>query len=313
MAVAVQQVLQELSDLVPVVPPRVAEVLEAGEALRERTADVRRRIEELRPACGDIGDLLFTAMREAVERQEDDRRACEERARAQEDARRELEEAAGEAREQLQRAADAAAERTRHVYENASADGRMSGYEERQAETARRNAGIARRRTALLETVMERLRQQQDEMVAALDAAQQAVRSECERLAGRIEALEAETGSRLERLEERTQRAIELMGASLDRSDGVVEEAGELALEGLRMVLGGQGSGAVLGPGELLQSLVGRAGAGAELASALAGAQHEARAAFEPLFEGVSVLLQPVEGVLGAIRSAASMVGLGQD
>jgi DNA repair exonuclease SbcCD ATPase subunit len=313
MTVAVQQVLQELSDLVPVVPPRVAEVLAAGEALRERMADVRERIGELRPACGDIGDVLFTALREAVEQQDEDKHAFEERSRSQEEARAQLEEAAGEAREHLQQAADQATERMRHLYEAASADGHISGYEERQVGQERRNAETARRRSAGLEAAMEKLRRQQAEVIAALETAHDSVKSECERLAGRVEALEEETGRSLEQLEARTERAIELMGESLQRSDGIVDEAGEQALEGLRMVLGGQGRGAVLGPGELLQSLVDLAGVGTELASAQAVAQHESRGALEPLFEGVSLLLDPVDAALGAIRGAASLVGLGQD
>jgi DNA repair exonuclease SbcCD ATPase subunit len=313
MAVAVQQVLQELSDLVPVVPPRVAEVLEAGEALRERMAEVRERIGELRPACGDISDVMFMVMREAAEQQEEDRHAFEERARCQGEARAQLQETAGEARAHLQQAADQAAERIRRVSEAASADGRISGYEERQVGQERRNAEIARQRTAGLEAVMEKLRRQQAEMIAALAAAHDSVKSECERLGGRIEALEEETGRSLEQLEARTGQAIERMGHSLQRSEGVVDEAGEHALEGLGMVLGGQGSGAVLGPGELFQSLMDLAGAGADLASAQAAAQHQARGAFAPLFEGVSLLLDPVDAALGAIRSAASLVGLGQD
>jgi chromosome segregation ATPase len=313
MAVAVQQVLQELGDLVPVVPPRVAEVLEAGEALRERMADVRERIEELKPACGDISDVLFMVMRESAEQEEEDRRAFEERARAQEEARRELEEVAGEAREQIEKAADQAGARIRRVHEAASADAHISGYEERQVDMARRSAEIARRRTAGLEAAMAKLRRQQDEIIAALGAAHEAVRSECDGLAGRIEALEEDTASRLEQLEARTQRAIERMGAGLDGSADVVDEASELAMDGLRMVLGGSGSGAVLGPGDLLQSVMAKALLGAELASAQAAAQHEARWIFEPLFGGVSLLLDPVELALGAIRGAASMVGLGQD
>jgi len=69
---ALQQVLQELSDLVPLVPPRVAEVLEAGQELQERMAAARRKMEELEPACTRVAEEVLANLRVSADGQQGD-------------------------------------------------------------------------------------------------------------------------------------------------------------------------------------------------------------------------------------------------
>jgi hypothetical protein len=314
MAVAVQQVLQELSDLVPVVPPRVSEVLEAGEALQARMAEVRDRIEEVPPRCERITEDLVAVLQEAHDREQEDGERVKELVEAYEGLRLQLEKAAEDGRERIDKAGTAARDALADLQETVEAQDHLSRYEARQLTATQRYGQLMDNRTSVLKTLYHLLRQRQQEMVSTLEAAQASVQAACGELAGRIQDLEEDAARQLERLESRTRRAIDSTGLGYEQGDGKVGAASELALDGLRRVLGGDGMVPdLMGLPALVQSVVDRAASASELAAAHATVQQEAREMFEPLFEGVSVLLQPVDVALGAVRAAASLVGLGQD
>jgi hypothetical protein len=66
MAIDLQRTLSELGDLLPVVPLRVSELLEAGQALHRRAEDVLERVEALPAAAEDLKDALDEVAREAL-------------------------------------------------------------------------------------------------------------------------------------------------------------------------------------------------------------------------------------------------------
>jgi chromosome segregation ATPase len=314
MAVAMQQVLQELSDLVPVVPARVSEVLDAGEALRERIAEARGRIEGLEPRCERMREELVAVLHEAREREQADGERVKELVGAYDGLRLELEKAAQDGRERIDKAGTAAREALADLQETVEAENHLSRYEERQLTSTRRHATMVAGYGRALEVAFQALRRRQEEMAGAVNDAHASVQAACETLAARIEDLQDDTAERLNHLEARTERAIELVGAKYEHAGPGMRDASELALEGLRHVLGGDGMVPdLMGLPALVQKVAEGAGLASAVAAAQAVAQHEARAMFGPLFEGVSVLLEPVDVALGAVRAAASLVGLGQD
>jgi hypothetical protein len=257
---------------------------------------------------------LVAVLQEAREREQEDGERVKELVEAYDGLRLQMEKAAEDGRQRIDKAGATAREALADLQEAVEAENHLSRYEERQLTSTQRHAMMVAGYSRALEAAFQALRRRQDEMVGAINDAHASVQAACETLAGRIEELQDDTAQRLHELEARTQRATELVEAACEHAAPAVGEASELALEGLRHLLGGDGMVPdLMGLPAVVQRVAEEAGLASAMAAAQAAAQHEARAVFEPLFGGVSVLLDPVDVALGAVRAAASLVGLGQD
>ena len=310
MSADLQKTLAELSELVPIVPLRVSELLEAGDDLLERFEGAVEEMEELPGKAEDLRDEVVQAFEEWRDQAEEMKEEWEEGHQELEEATEELQEALQEASEEIKEAVDEAREHLGRVEANFARDGRLTVAEKESSHsmTAHGTRYLAgQERTHLM-------RQAFSAAAAACGARLEA----CTQALGQAFGGLAET---IQDLQAQVQEG--LAGFSKDLAQAHTELAEKLEI--LAQQMDTHGAAAVEKATELLHRNT-AAAANARLKRTYDNARqngkltraenetvHEQEGRLQPLLDRVSDLIPPVETVLDAVKAAALLVGLNLD
>jgi hypothetical protein len=309
MAIELQRTLSELSDLVPVVPPRASELLQAAEALRRRTDDRLGRASLLPDAAAELGDALEETARQALEDVRDADEERRERLTELQEANVALAESLEEWAEDLEEATQDARRSLGELQQAFASDGRLT-----ESETGAAGSTDAAGRQYLAGA--ERYR----EVERGFGEAHERLGTQVLAVTG---VLAAAFASLVERIHETQEQIDEGIGALKDATEAAQEELRD-TLESAMVTTAAslQAAGDEFRDGLLLSTAAMRERTGQACAAAsqggdglrAAGASAElAQGVLDPLFEGVAELLQPVEAAVGAVKAAAGLVGLNLD
>jgi uncharacterized coiled-coil DUF342 family protein len=306
-AIELQKTLSELSDLLPIVPLRVSELMEAGQALRRRAEDVLERVDELPDAAEDLRGALEQTARDAVDEL---REAHEERSRRLQDLQdgaSQLSESLAQWSQELDDATDAARTCLCELEKTFAEDGELSGCEGQSATSA--DAAATRHLASVdrFRLIQEGYRKAHERLRAGIGQCTSLLASAFADSVERVQEMQEQVDQGIDALKDTTEEAHEELGDALATTIETMAESLDEAAEAFTDLVSRQQLEAARGR---IRQTYARAVENGRVARAAGGGADGIQNRLEPLFDGVSALLHPVEAAVDAVRAAASLVGL---
>ena len=308
MAIDLQRTLSELGDLVPVVAPRVSELMERSEALRRHAQEALDRAGKLPEAMEELAETLEETAREGLEAMREADEDYRERLHGLEEASSQLSASLEDWAAGLEEATAGAREHLSHLERAFAADGKITAREHESAEAVQADGSRHVAAAERMQALQEALREGQARLAARIEASTASLGSALAALAESIQEGRQDVEDGVQGLRDSVGEAREAFSSELQSvSESMQDELADAAEEFRRRVAEEQGREVE----ERLKVSWGHAVSGeATVRGSVAGVDVSVHVALSAPFDALSALTHPVESAIDAVRSAASLVGL---
>lgn len=313
MAASIQEVLDGLNDLIPTLPPKVAEVLTGGEEVRKLADEVLIDFDQVKGKA----DTLFDQLKDALDQLD------KENENQLQDIKAAIDDLVTAAVEPLETGLEAARKEVEQTVDSLKAqmDALQTKIEEeldevkQGAETFKQGMEavgdmIDTGKNKLTEALNE-AKEETDALQDKINTAKDAINQQVNNLGSKMSDLTEEASSKVGEMMGAAKSAQEALGGGLEdiinnviksQVEEIVNEVTEKVSNELKALLD-----------DAMGVVKDTLGGLAEKVFDSKDGQGGARDMLKPIFDQVDSFMDPIETALGAIKSAASLVGLDFD